>query len=157
MSSVGLEFLRPGAKQISGALYSVAHRRSLTGRRSLGSGGVGESWRLQPFCIVISSRPSCSNRVPRGALARLASAANPCYRRGRPCLVAIFFCKINTVTFSFVFDKYCPIITKWVQKIRLVNYRQTVQLDIFLSIFNAPYMCRKIRCAENFKKNCKNF
>ena len=27
----------------------------------------------------------------------------------RPCLVPIFFWKIDTVALSFVFDKYCPI------------------------------------------------
>jgi hypothetical protein len=33
------------------------------------------------------------------------------YMRIRPCLVAFFFCKIDIVVFSFVFDKYCLIMS----------------------------------------------
>jgi len=30
-------------------------------------------------------------------------------------------------------------------------------INYFWSIFNAPYICRKIRCNKKFKKNCKSF
>ena len=37
------------------------------------------------------------------------------------------------------------------QKIRLANYSQTVQLVIFLSIFNILYMYHKIQCDGNLE------
>jgi hypothetical protein len=36
----------------------------------------------------------------------------------------------DTVALSFVFDKYCSIWTNQARKIRLANYKQTVQLVI---------------------------
>jgi len=41
--------------------------------------------------------------------------------------------------------------------IRLANSDQTVQLVLFLSIFNTSYICLKIRCDGKSEKFCKIF
>jgi len=61
---------------------------------------------------------------------RLVGIRTPALANHRPCLVAKFY-KRDTVALSFVFDKYCSIWTNQARKIRLANYKQTVQLVIF--------------------------
>ena len=63
---------------------------------------------------------------------------------------------MDIVAFSFVFDKYCPIMEYLGSKNCLANYTKIVQL-VFLSIFNALYMCHKIRFDGKSWKKLQNF
>jgi len=59
------------------------------------------------------------------------------------------FLDFDTVALSFVFDNYCTIMNQLGSKICLSNYRQTVQLVIFLMI----HACAaRFDMMENFKK-----
>ena len=63
-----------------------------------------------------------------------------------------FFYKIDTVTLSFIFDKYCPIIELLGSK----DSFHKLHVNCAISYFYL-YMCRKIRCDSELKKYCKFF